>query len=132
MWIARSKAWTPLNLLSFRSGTMAIPSSMKSSIRPISSFGMWMSKVAAGANGIAESRYMGGSSFAACGENNSCGFHSLQWSMSLAKSVHSSDATHHSFGQGDPPKVSRKLNNPKSWHMIAHFAAVSPFRVTLL
>jgi len=57
IWIANNRAWTPLFLLSFMSGIITIPSSIKSSIRPMSSSGIWTSKSAAGVNGMSSFKY---------------------------------------------------------------------------
>jgi hypothetical protein len=67
-----------------------------------------------------------------CGEYNMVWSHSLLCSKSLAKSVHISLRTHHSLEQGEPPKVSLRLNRPYCSHIIEHCAAVFPFNVILL
>jgi hypothetical protein len=124
--MASSRDGTARFLFSHVSGTITIPSSMKSSMRLLSSSGMSTSRLEASAKGIGSSKYDGGGKFIVCGEFISVGFHSSQCRMSFAKSVHNSDATHHSFGQGEPPKVSLRLIRPICSHIIAHLAAVSP------
>ena len=46
--------------------------------------------------------------------------------ISLAKSAQASDMTQNSLGQGEPPKVSRRLIREKSPMLMMHFTAVSP------
>ena len=112
--MASSRDGTARFLFSHVSGTITIPSSMKSSMRLLSSSGMstCTSRLEASAKGIDLSKYDGGGKFILCGEFISVGFHSSQCKMSFAKSVHNSDVTHHSFGQGEPPKVSLRLIKP--------------------
>jgi len=129
--MASSRDGTARFLFSPMSGTITIPSSMKSSTRPLSSSGINTSRLEASAKGIDSSKYDGGGKFIVCGDFNSVGFHSSQCRMSFAKSVHSSEATHHSFGQAEPPKVSLRLIKPICSHIIVHFTAVSPLSVIL-
>lgn len=118
MWIAKNIACIALFGLSPRSGTITIPSSMKSSTFPQSSCGSSKSRHSAGTKGKSAGSYFAGSTFAECGDEISCGPQCGQWSISFARSVHSSNARQNSLGQGEPPKVSRRLVSPNSSNII--------------
>ncbi len=60
------------------------------------------------------------------------GSQSGQCKISLARSAINSDTTQNSSGQGDPPKVRRRLNKSMSPMVMMHLAAVSPCNVIRL
>ncbi len=77
-WIASGIALLPRSQLLFISGTMVIPSSMNTSVRPQSSVGIDTSRGAACPMGMSGSKYVGGFSKVACGEWISSGNQSGQ------------------------------------------------------
>ena len=130
--IANNIAATPRSLFRSKSGTTAIPSSMKSSILPDGSNGISTSKSSAWVYGMSSGKYDGGGNFEACGEYREVWSQSLLCNRSFARSVQISPKTHHSLEQGEPPKVSLRLNKPNWSHIIEHWAAVLPFNVIRL
>jgi len=79
--------------------------------------------------GVSVGRRMGSRSFVACSEQCMMGSHSFACRMSFVNSVIGSDVTHHSDGQGDPPKVRCNPNGSVLSTMIMHLAAVLPSMV---
>jgi hypothetical protein len=105
-------------------------SSMKISTFPQSSGSITTSKFQAGENGINEGSRTGSSKVLECGEHSFFGFQAGQCSRSFAKSALNSEYMQNSRGQGEPPKVSRKLGKAYSPHIMAHFSAISPCKLT--
>jgi hypothetical protein len=80
----------------------------------------------AATNSAVKSLMIGSIIFELCGDPRRLGSHSAQCSQSLAKSVVNLEIRQKWFGQGEPPKVNRRLGIANFSYIIAHFSATSP------